>query len=215
MVIIACIALLSSWLAVLALRWLPPPTTAFMLLDPIPRARLAFFWTDWEQISPSVPVAVMASEDQKFPTHFGFDIDSIRDAIDDRRDGDQLRGASTISQQVAKNLFLWPKRSLLRKGLEAWFTVLIETTWSKQRILEVYLNVAEFGPGVFGVGAASERYFGTRPSRLDRAQAALLAAVLPNPALLRADRPSPYVLERRAQILAEMERLGVPDLRAL
>lgn len=207
MVIIACIALLSSWLAVLALRWLPPPTTAFMLLDPIPRARLAFFWTDWEQISPSVPVAVMASEDQKFPTHFGFDIDSIRDAIDDRRDGDQLRGASTISQQVAKNLFLWPGRSFLRKGLEAYLTVLIEATWPKQRILEVYVNVAEFGTGVYGIGAASREFFGKSPAAINDAQAALLAAVLPSPRRMRADQPSDYVRERQRWILGQMRRL--------
>lgn len=198
----------------LALRWLPPPFTAIMLqerqaaLEVGREYPVEYRWVDWEYISPHLPVAVVAAEDQRFAQHGGFDVNAISEAVRDRVFGVRKRGASTISQQVAKNLFLWPERSLLRKGMEAWFTVLIEALWSKQRILEVYLNVAELGPGVFGVGAASERYFATTPARLTRSQAALLAAVLPNPGLLRADRPSPYVLERRDWILEQMEMLG-------
>lgn len=191
----------------LALRWLDPPITAFMLLDPQARTNLDYDWTDWASISPSVPLAVVASEDQKFPSHFGFDIESIRDAIGASQNGGRLRGASTISQQVAKNLFLWNGRSFVRKGVEAYFTVLIEATWPKQRILEVYVNVAEFGPGIFGVGAASRRFFSASPSTISDSQAALLAAVLPNPKRLRADRPSDYVRERQSWILGQMRRL--------
>ena len=198
---------LLSWLPVLALRWVAPPTTAFMLLDPDARVDLDYEWVDWTSISSSVPLAVIASEDQKFPSHFGFDLESIRDAIDDSQNGGRLRGASTISQQVAKNLFLWNGRSFLRKGIEAYFTVLIEATWPKQRILEVYVNVAEFGPGIFGVGAASQRFFAGSPSTVSDAQAALLAAVLPNPKRLRADQPSAYVRERQRWILGHMRRL--------
>lgn len=207
LVIIGGGAIVLSWLPVLALRWLEPPTTAFMLLDPIPRRALSYTWTDWAQIAPSVPVAIMASEDQKFPTHFGFDIESIRDAIDDRRSGDQLRGASTISQQVAKNLFLWSGRSFFRKALEAYFTVLIEVSWPKQRILEVYANVAEFGTGVYGIGAASREFFGKSPAAIDDPEAALLAAVLPSPRRMHADRPSEYLRERQRWILGQMHRL--------
>ncbi len=191
----------------LALRWLEPPTTAFMLLDAQARADLDYEWADWASISPSVPLAVIASEDQKFPSHFGFDIASIRDAIGDSQNGGRLRGASTISQQVAKNLFLWNGRSFVRKGIEAYFTVLIETTWPKQRILEVYVNIAEFGPGIFGVGAASRRFFAASPSTVSDSQAAVLAAVLPNPKRLRADQPSAYVRERQSWILGQMRRL--------
>lgn len=191
----------------LALRWLDPPMTAFMLFDPDARVDLDYEWTDWSSIGSSVPLAVLASEDQKFPSHFGFDLESIRDAIDDSQRGGQLRGASTISQQVAKNLFLWNGRSFVRKGIEAYFTVLIEVTWPKQRILEVYVNVAEFGPGIFGVGAASRRFFAQSPSRISDADAALLASVLPNPKRLRADRPSAYVRERQSWVLGQMRRL--------
>ncbi|MDH3417917.1 MAG: monofunctional biosynthetic peptidoglycan transglycosylase [Gammaproteobacteria bacterium] len=205
--LIVCGLLLLTWLPVLALRWLEPPTTAFMLFDPDARVDLDYEWMDWSSIGSSVPLAVLASEDQKFPTHFGFDIESIRGAIDDSQRGGRLRGASTISQQVAKNLFLWNGRSFVRKGIEAYFTVLIEATWPKQRILEVYVNVAEFGPGVFGVGAASRRFFAESPSSMGDAQAALLAAVLPNPKRLRADQPSAYVRERQSWILGQMQRL--------
>ena len=203
-----------SLLAVLALRWVPPPTTAFMLrsaqarADAPGRASAGYRWTAWDDISPYAALAVIASEDQRFPRHHGFDVDAIRNAVEEARRGGRLRGASTISQQTAKNLFLWPGRSFVRKGLEAWLTVLVELCWSKRRILEVYLNVAEFGDGLFGITAASERFFGKAPADLDADEAARLAAVLPNPAWFRADDPSPYVLARESWIRGQMDALG-------
>src|SRR5690606_36618174 len=142
----------------------------------------------------------------------GFDLDSISDALEDMERGRRVRGASTISQQVAKNLFLWPKQSWLRKGFEAYFTVLIELLWPKQRILEVYLNVAEFGRGIYGVGAASDAFFHKSPSRLTAPEAALLAAVLPSPKRMRVNAPSPYVRSRQAWIEDQMRALGGPSL---
>ena len=163
-------------------------------------------------MSPHVAVAVIAAEDQKFLGHHGFDVESIRDALADAERGGRLRGASTISQQVSKNLFLWPGRSMVRKGLEAYVTVLVEFLWPKARILEVYLNVAEFGDGIFGIAAASERFFNTVPGRIGADDAALLAAVLPNPTVLRVDQPSAYVRERQAWIRSQMTQLGGPGL---
>ena len=147
-------------------------------------------WVSASKISPYTASAVMASEDQGFFQHSGFDLNSIQSSIDVYVDGGKLRGASTISQQVAKNLFLTPSKSFLRKGIEAWFTLLIEVLWSKQRILEVYLNIAEFGDHLFGIEAASQHYFGISASRISRSQAALLAGTLPNPILLKAANPS-------------------------
>jgi len=205
----------ASFVAVLLMRWIDPRTSAFMLESRIAAAaradrgyRTDYRWVDFDEISPHVAIAVVASEDQKFPRHTGFDFDAIADALEDSADGGPMRGASTISQQVAKNLFLWPGRSFVRKAIEAYFTVMLEALWPKRRILEVYLNVAEFGPGVFGVGAASARYFGKPPGRLDREEAARLAAVLPAPRQLHADRPSAYVRSRTARIAQEMSRLG-------
>jgi monofunctional glycosyltransferase len=192
---------------VLLLRWVDPPTSAFMLRERITRS-IQHRWVDWPQISPHVKVAVIASEDQKFPEHHGFDLDSINDALEERERGRRVRGASTISQQVAKNLFLWPGQSWVRKGFEAYYTVLIETLWPKRRILEVYLNIAEFGTGVFGVGAASEVYFHKRAARLSAPDAALLAAVLPNPKRLRVAAPSRYVRSRQDWILGQMRGIG-------
>ena len=168
-------------------------------------------WTDWDEISPYAALAVVASEDQKFPSHWGFDLKSIQDALRERQEGGRLRGASTISQQVAKNLFLWPGQSFVRKGIEAYFTVLIEALWPKRRILEVYLNIAELGPGIYGVRAASETHFQLSPSELGPYEAAILAAVLPNPKQLDAERPSPYVRERAGWILDQMWGLGGID----
>jgi monofunctional biosynthetic peptidoglycan transglycosylase len=162
----------------------------------------------WNDISREAALAVVAAEDQKFAEHAGFDFEAIEDAIDERGTRTRVRGASTISQQVAKNLFLWPERSWLRKGIEVWFTLWIELLWPKQRILETYLNVAEFGPGVYGVEAAANAYFHKRAVALDRYEAALLAAVLPNPARLHAARPSSYVLERQSWIVRQMRALG-------
>ena len=204
-------------LAVLLLRWVDPPTTAFMLQD-----RLGALlrgddgydfhheWRDWNQISRQAALAVVAAEDQRFPLHRGFDFKQIDKALKDRERGRRVRGASTISQQVAKNLFLWPGQSWFRKGLEAGLTVLIELTWPKRRILEVYLNVAEFGRGTWGVQAASRRFFRKDADRLNRSEAALLAAVLPSPKRYRADQPGPYVRKRQAWILRQMAALGGP-----
>lgn len=161
--------------------------------------RLDYRWTPWTRIAKHAGLAVIAAEDQHFPTHHGFDVESIQQAIDAHEKGERLRGASTISQQVAKNVFLWSGRSFVRKGLEAHFTVLIELMWPKRRILEVYLNVAEMGPGVFGVEAASQRHFRKPASKLTASEAALLAAVLPNPIRLRANRPSAYAWKGAAR----------------
>ena len=194
----------ASVAAVALLRFVPPPMTAMMLLRGGPFRALDYVWVDRRDIAPSAARAVIAAEDQKFLQHHGFDLQSIDQAIDDYRSGEELRGASTITQQVAKNLFLWPGRSFVRKGLEAYFTLLLEGLWSKQRILETYLNTAELGPGIFGVEAAARRYFGVSARSLDAPQAALLAAVLPNPERLHVDRPSFYVRSRQVWILGQM-----------
>lgn len=167
-------------------------------------------WLPYDRISPQLAVAVIAAEDQKFPTHFGFDFDAIFDAVSERRN--RPRGASTITQQVAKNLFLWPGRSLLRKGIEAYFALVLEALYPKSRILEIYLNVAEFGPNVFGAGEASRLHFGKHASQLTASEAALLAAILPNPARLSASQPSEYVHERAGQIAAAATRIGGPAI---
>jgi monofunctional glycosyltransferase len=199
------------------LRWLPPPTSAFMLyrhyedlIDNGSFKATHYRWANAKNISPFAASAVMASEDQHFPEHSGFDLDSIQSSIDVYVDGGKLRGASTISQQVAKNLFLTPAKSFIRKGIEAWFTILIEVLWSKERILEVYLNIAEFGDHLFGIEAASQRYFGVSARSINRSQAALLAATLPNPILLKAAYPSAYLLRRQRWILRQMSNLGEP-----
>jgi monofunctional biosynthetic peptidoglycan transglycosylase len=194
-------------------RWVPVPLTAFMARDVVLSAaagefRYAHDWVGWDRISPNAAIAVVAAEDQRFAYHLGFDVPAIEKAWRDAQRGRRQRGASTISQQTAKNLFLWPGQSWLRKGLEAWFTLQIEVIWPKQRILEVYLNSAEFGPGVWGVEAASRKYFRKPAKRLSREQAALLAAVLPNPKRYRVDRPSPYVQRRQQWILRQMSQLG-------
>jgi len=172
--------------------------------------KLRQHWVPWNRVSTWVPLAMVAGEDQKFPFHHGFDFDSIDKAIDAADDGKRLRGASTISQQTAKNLFLWNGRSFVRKGLEAYFTVLLELTWPKQRILEVYMNIAELGDGIYGVGAASEVYFHTTPAQLGPTQAARLAAVLPSPRRLHVDQPSAYVQRRTHWIEQQMDQLGGP-----
>ena len=206
-----------SWVVVLALRFVPPWTSAVMMERQLAALihgekdfHLQHRWVPWSQVSPYVPLAMVAGEDQKFPYHHGFDFDSIQTAVDAADEGRRLRGASTISQQTAKNLFLWNGRSFVRKGLEAYFTVLIELTWPKQRILEVYMNIAELGDGIYGVGAASDAFFHVPPSRLSAMQAARLAAVLPSPRKLHADNPSAYVQGRTNWIQQQMGRLGGP-----
>lgn len=163
-------------------------------------------WVDWNEISPQLAIAVVAAEDQNFPHHSGFDFGSIRAAVRERQR--RRRGASTISQQVAKNLFLWPGRSWVRKGLEACLTLYIEVLWPKRRILEVYLNIAELGPGIFGAEAAARSFFDRPASRLSARQAALLAAVLPSPRRMSATQPSAYVRRRVEWIERQVEQLG-------
>lgn len=162
-------------------------------------------WVGDDAIAKVAFKAAVAAEDQ----HFGFDFRSIQSSIESySEDGGALRGASTISQQTAKNLFLTPAKNFLRKGLEAWFTILLELLWDKPRILETYLNIAEFGDHLFGIEAASQHYFGIPANRLTAAQAALLAATLPNPIKLKADHPSRYLLRRQRWILGQMRNLG-------
>jgi monofunctional glycosyltransferase len=208
-------AIALALLTVLALRWLNPPTSAFMLgsrlealLAGEQRYSTDYQWVDLEQISPQAALAVIAAEDQQFPFHVGFDFKSIREAVRHNAHSRHARGASTITQQVAKNLFLWSGGGYFRKGLEAGFTLLIEWCWPKERILEVYLNIAEFGRGTYGVQAAALRYFRKNARRLNRADSALLAAVLPNPRRFRVEAPSAYVLARRDWIAAQMTELG-------
>ena len=215
--VVLCVA--ASILSVLLLRWINPPFTAFMA-----EAQMAAWmsrdsnyvfrhsWVDLDRISPNLPLAVVASEDQKFPEHWGFDVAAIEKAYALNQHNHKVRGASTISQQVAKNLFLWSGRSYFRKGLEAYFTVLIEGLWPKRRILEIYLNIAEFGYGTYGAEAAAQRFFHKPASRLTRANAAVLAAVLPNPQHYSAAAPSRYVQQRREWILGQMQALGGPEM---
>ncbi len=211
---------LATALPVIAMRWVDPWYSAFMLDAALDASRAGksnyrtdYRWADLEQISPHAAVAVIASEDQLFPFHTGFDFKSIREAVrhnekQANKRKPRIRGASTISQQVAKNLFLWPGKGYFRKGLEAYLTLLIELAWPKERILEVYLNIAQFGDGIYGVEAAAQRYWKKPAARLNRYEAATLAAVLPNPIRLKANNPSNYVATRRDQIMAQMRGLG-------
>jgi monofunctional biosynthetic peptidoglycan transglycosylase len=211
------VAVAGTVVPVVGLRWIPPPTSSVMLqhrlaalLRTTPRPAVRYRWSPWSAIAPAMRLAVVAAEDQKFAGHWGFDLASIADAIEDAAGHRRLRGASTITQQVARNLFLWQGRSWPRKALEAYFTVLLEACWPKRRILEVYLNIAQFGDGTYGVGAASQAFFGKRPGALLPAEAALLAAVLPNPVRLQVRRPSSYVRARAAWIEEQMALLGGP-----
>jgi monofunctional glycosyltransferase len=208
-----------SVLAVLLLRWIDPVYSAFMAetqidawLDHDRGYVFRHSWVDLGRISPNLPLAVVASEDQKFPEHWGFDVEAIEKAYQMNQHSHRVRGASTISQQVAKNLYLWSGRSYFRKALEAYFTVLIEACWPKRRILEVYLNIAEFGYGTYGAEAAAERFFHKPAARLTRSDAATLAAVLPSPKHYSAAAPSRYVVQRRDWILNQMQALGGPEM---
>jgi monofunctional glycosyltransferase len=203
---------IASVVIVLLLRWVDPPTSSFMLQARLAAEdadfRLRHEWVDSDRLSPHLKLAVIAAEDQLFPRHWGFDVQSINKAWEERQRGKRVRGASTLSQQVAKNLFLWSGRSWLRKGLESYLTVLIETLWPKRRILEVYLNVAEFGKGIYGAEAAAQRFFRKPAARLSSAEAALMAAVLPNPIRMKVSAPSRYVRTRQDWILRQMRSLG-------
>lgn len=170
--------------------------------------KINYEWVDYEDIAWYMPMAVIAAEDQSFATHHGFDIEAIEKAMDYNKKHKRIRGASTISQQVAKNVFLWSGRSWLRKGMEVYWTFMIEVLWSKKRIVEIYVNVAEMGPMTFGVGAASKKFFKTTPEKISMSQAALLAAVLPNPKKFSAQNPSGYILNRQSWIMEQIEQLG-------
>lgn len=207
--------LLLPWLLIGSMRWLDPFYSAFMLvtrversIDQVPKRNIRYRWVDYADIAPAMRLAVIAAEDQKFATHAGFDWKAIWKALVNNSRGSRTQGGSTISQQVAKNLFLWREQSYLRKGIEAYLTVIIELLWPKRRILEVYLNIAQFSPRHFGVGAASEHFFDTTPARLNSNQAALLAAVLPAPAYYDAASPSRYVRSRQYWIMRQMTQLG-------
>ncbi len=207
----------SSLAGVLLFRFVPVWITPYMAAEKIRAigrggdSGLQKKWVSYDQVSGQMALAVIAAEDQNFLNHSGFDFTELKKVLDS--DKKRKRGASTITQQVAKNVFLWHGRSYLRKGLEAWFTILIELLWSKERILEVYLNVAETGNLMFGVEAAAQRYFKIPASRLGRSQAARIAAVLPNPKVYRADNPGSYVRKRSAWIERQMRNLGKVEFR--
>ncbi len=204
-----------SVLLVAMLRWVDPPGSMVMLQRWIEAGddsdyRQQHRWCSSEQLGVELPRAVIAAEDQRFVNHHGFDLVELKRALQEASDGGRLRGASTISQQVAKNLFLTTHRSYLRKALEAWFTLWQELLWSKQRILEMHLNIAEWGPGIFGACAAAEHYFGRPPSTLSAHQAALMAATLPAPLERSPADPGDYTRQRAAWILEQMPRVEVP-----
>ena len=209
------VLVLLSLLQVAALRFIDPPFTAFMAARQAQAwaggdwgFRIAYDWRDRDQVSSHMAVAVIASEDQRFADHHGFDLEAIEKARRDNARGEKMRGASTISQQTAKNLFLWSGRSWIRKGIEAWYTLLIEALWPKQRIIEVYVNTAEFGDGVYGAQAAARTYFGKDAAQLAPAEAARLAAVLPSPKRYSAANPGPYVRRRTGAIQRQMRQIG-------
>jgi monofunctional biosynthetic peptidoglycan transglycosylase len=206
--------LVLNLLLVVVFRFVPVPTSGLMVQRRIESwssdkpYKARHTWVPLEAISPSLGAAVIAAEDQNFTDHFGFDWQAIEKAVQHNEHSRRKRGASTVSQQTAKNLFLWSSRSWTRKGLEAWFTLLIEVGWSKKRILEVYLNIVEFGDGIYGAEAAARTFFGKPAKRLTPSEAALLAAVLPNPHRFHANAPSEYIRGRQAWILNQMRQLG-------
>jgi monofunctional biosynthetic peptidoglycan transglycosylase len=216
-VVLSVLALLivGPIVAVLIYKIVPPPVTILMLERMAQGQGLDHRWVPLSEMSPTLPRAAVASEDGHFCSHHGFDFGAIEKAMKhDEKKPNAIRGGSTISQQTAKNVFLWPQRSWLRKGIEAWFTVLIETIWGKRRIMEVYLNTVEMGPGVYGAQAASERYFGIPASRLSPAQAGRLAAILPDPLKWKAARPGPYVRRRTGRIQARSDTVERGGLAA-
>lgn len=195
-------------------RFLPVPITPTMLrycaseLIDGRMPNLSHTWVPMSEITPNLKYAVIASEDQRFYEHFGFDFDAIEQALEERRQGKRNRGASTISQQTAKNIFTFGTRTWARKGLETYYTILIELFWSKERILEVYLNSIEMGPGIYGAEAVAQEHFGCSANELRRQDCALIAATLPNPIKFSSKNPSPYMLKRKKQILRQMRLMG-------
>ncbi|CQD41766.1 monofunctional biosynthetic peptidoglycan transglycosylase [Yersinia mollaretii] len=211
------IGIAALWLAgILIFAFLPVPFSMVMIERQVGAWLTGDFsyvahsdWVPMDEISPYMALAVMAAEDQKFPEHWGFDVGAIESALShNQRNQNRIRGASTLSQQTAKNLFLWDGRSWVRKGLEVGLTAGIELVWTKRRILTVYLNIAEFGEGIFGVEAAAQHFFKKPASKLSASEAALLAAVLPNPLRFKANAPSGYVISRQQWILRQMRQLG-------
>lgn len=206
----------------LVFRWVPLPTSAFIYhqnaqhnAEPNVYKPANYQWVDWENIPPTLALAVVTAEDQRFPSHWGVDTIELRNAISDMRAGKSVRGASTITQQVAKNLFLWNGRSYIRKGVEVFLSLSLELVWSKQRILEVYLNIAQFAPVTFGVKESSRLLFNKEPMALTLEECAMLAAVLPTPAKSNANEPSETLQKRHAWILEHMDKLGMDYLKRI
>lgn len=205
------ILLIAQLVYIVLLKWVNPPITITQFTNWMEGNGLKRDYISYKEMSPNIKLAVMASEDQLFPDHNGFDVESIKKALSEKsKKRKRVRGASTISQQVAKNVFLWQGRSWVRKGLEVYFTFMIELIWGKERILEVYLNVAEMGKGIFGVEAASRNYFKKPAKKLTRAEAAMIAACLPNPKKFRVQPPSNYISRRYPQIMVQMNNIE-PD----
>ena len=202
------VLLVGPGLVILVYRFLPPPITPLMLIRAMEGEEIDYRWTALENMSPHLARAVIASEDTRFCVHWGIDLKEVRNTLEEWRDGERLRGASTISMQTVKNVMLWPQRHIMRKLVEAWLTPQLELFWSKARILEVYLNVVEMGPGIYGAEAAAQRYFGKPAATLTVREAALLAAVLPNPRRLSPAQPTPYLVEQTAVIRERMNQLG-------
>jgi len=203
----AGLVIVASVVWVLVYRFAEPPGTLLMVERSFAGETITKSWASLEEVSPHLVSAVIASEDTRFCLHSGFDFEAIDEAFKAARNGDRLRGASTISQQTAKNAFLWDGRNWARKGAEAWMTVLIEAMWSKRRIMEVYLNIAEWGDGAFGIEAAAQKRFGKRAKALTRHEAALLATVLPNPKKWRVDPPGRYVRQRVRTVRGRMKQV--------
>lgn len=206
--IAALVALLGPPATILIYRIVPPPFTPLMIIRLVEGEGIDRDWVPMERIAPDLRAAVIAAEDNRFCEHAGFDWGALRDAYDDYRSGDSFRGASTISMQTAKNVFLWPGRTMVRKAVEAWFTMLIELQWPKRRVLEVYLNVAEWGHGIYGAEAAAQAHFGKAAADLTRREASLLAAVLPNPRRWSAGKPTGYISRRANVISTRIGQLG-------
>lgn len=207
--------ILLSVFVVIMYGWLPVPFTPLMAIRAIefPEENIQHDWVPIEEISNNLKVAVIASEDQNFPRHNGFDVEAIEKAIENNKKGKRVRGASTISQQTAKNVFLWPNRSWVRKGFEVYFTFLIETFWSKERILEVYLNSIEMGKSIYGAEAASRAWFNKPASALTPQEAAAIAAILPNPRQYRANPASSYIQGRKTWIVRQMRNMGPLNIK--
>ena len=195
---------------VLLYKWVPVPATPLMVIRYFenPEEPIQHDWVSYNEISGYLPLAVLSSEDQNFLNHSGFDMKAIEKAIENNKNGKRVRGASTITQQTAKNVFLWPHRDWFRKGLEAYFAFLMETLWSKQRIMEVYLNSIEMGKGVYGAEAAAQHWFKKPASKLTAYEAAAIAAILPNPRVYRANPASSYIAQRKSWIVRQMSNYG-------